>query len=139
MAPTIMRLVYLECGSSVPLRHGVPVYGFIDYGRDNLLQGGPVVGSIEGDRRVYASENLVNEKLTFCTYFPIPTADPDSCRCPAGMAHSMPGLQLPWQMLSPEDWTDALSFARNHGIVLRACHMKEPVPGFTSLEILLSQ
>ena len=86
-----------ECGISMGLlRNGVPVYGFIyDYGRDNLLQGGPVVGSIEGDRRVYASENLVNEKLTFCMHFPIPTADLDSLhdvlqewriRCPGSAA-----------------------------------------------------
>ncbi len=71
-----------ECGISLGLlRNGVPVYGFIyDYGRDNLLQGGPVVGTIEGDRRVHVSESLVNEKLTFCMHFPIPTADLDSLR-----------------------------------------------------------
>lgn len=71
-----------ECAISLGLlRHGVPVYGYIyDYGRDNLLQGGPVVGSIEGDRRINSSQNLVNEKLTFCMHFPIPTTDLDSLR-----------------------------------------------------------
>ena len=71
-----------ECGISLGLlRNGVPVYGFIyDYGRDNLLQGGPSVGSVEGDRIVHVSEKLVNEKLTFCMHFPIPTADLDLLR-----------------------------------------------------------
>ena len=51
----------------------LPVYGFIyDYGRDNLLQGGPQFGAIEGDRSVHAAQSLVNEKLTFCMHFPIP-------------------------------------------------------------------
>ena len=63
-----------ECGISLGLlRNGLPVYGFIyDYGRDNLLQGGPQFGAIEGDRPVHAAQSLVNEKLTFCMHFPIP-------------------------------------------------------------------
>ncbi len=71
-----------ECGISLGLlRHGVPVYGFIyDYGRDNLLQGGKVTGSIEGSTPVHAATDLVNEKLTFCMHFPIPTGDLDALR-----------------------------------------------------------
>jgi myo-inositol-1(or 4)-monophosphatase len=71
-----------ECGISLGLlRHGVPVYGFIyDYGRDNLLQGGQATGSMEGSTPVHAATNLVNEKLTFCMHFPIPTDDLDSLR-----------------------------------------------------------
>lgn len=71
-----------ECAISLGLlRRGVPVYGYIyDYGRDNLLQGGPEVGAIEGERMVCASSDLVNEKITFCMHFPIPTADLDSLR-----------------------------------------------------------
>ena len=64
-----------ECCISLGLlRHGMPVYGFIyDYGRDNLLQGGKEFGSIEGTKPVHAATNLVNEKLTFCMHFPIPS------------------------------------------------------------------
>jgi myo-inositol-1(or 4)-monophosphatase len=64
-----------ECCISLGLlRNGIPVYGFIyDYGRDNLLQGGKSFGSIEGTEMVTASSSLVNEKLTFCMHFPIPT------------------------------------------------------------------
>jgi myo-inositol-1(or 4)-monophosphatase len=71
-----------ECAISLGLlQNGMPVYGFIyDYGRDNLLQGGPCVGALEGDREVHASNELVNEKLTFCMHFPIPTADLDALR-----------------------------------------------------------
>jgi myo-inositol-1(or 4)-monophosphatase len=71
-----------ECGISLGLlRHGVPVYGFIyDYGRDNLLQGGQATGSMEGSTPVHAATDLVNEKLTFCMHFPIPTDDLDSLR-----------------------------------------------------------
>ena len=71
-----------ECAISLGLLHkGVPVYGFIyDYGRDNLLQGGPGVGSYEGSALVRASEGLVNEKLTFCMHFPISTKDLDDLR-----------------------------------------------------------
>ena len=71
-----------ECGISLGLlRHGVPVYGFIyDYGRDNLLQGGQATGSMEGSTPVHAATNLVNEKLTFCMHFPIPTDALDALR-----------------------------------------------------------
>ena len=71
-----------ECGISLGLlRHGMPVYGFIyDYGRDNLLQGGQVTGSMEGSTPVHAASDLVNEKLTFCMHFPIPTDDLDALR-----------------------------------------------------------
>jgi myo-inositol-1(or 4)-monophosphatase len=71
-----------ECGISLGLlRHGVPVYGFIyDYGRDNLLQGGQATGSMEGSTPVHAATDLVNEKLTFCMHFPIPTDDLDALR-----------------------------------------------------------
>jgi len=71
-----------ECGISLGLlRHGMPVYGFIyDYGRDNLLQGGKDFGSIEGTTPVQASTDLVNEKLTFCMHFPIPTKELDALR-----------------------------------------------------------
>ena len=64
-----------ECCISLGLlRHGVPVYGFIyDYGRDNLLQGGQGFGSMEGTNPVFAATELVNEKLTFCMHFPIPS------------------------------------------------------------------
>ena len=71
-----------ECGISLGLlRKGIPVYGFIyDYGRDNLLQGGKDFGAIEGLTPVQTSEDLVNEKLTFCMHFPIPTDALDSLR-----------------------------------------------------------
>jgi myo-inositol-1(or 4)-monophosphatase len=71
-----------ECGISLGLlRHGMPVYGFIyDYGRDNLLQGGQATGSMEGSTPVHAATDLVNEKLTFCMHFPIPTDDLDALR-----------------------------------------------------------
>jgi len=71
-----------ECAISLGLlQNGMPVYGFIyDYGRVNLLQGGPCVGALEGDRKVQAGRELVNEKLTFCMHFPIPTADLDALR-----------------------------------------------------------
>ncbi len=71
-----------ECGISLGLlRHGIPIYGFIyDYGRDNLLQGGKEFGSIEGTTLVQASSELVNEKLTFCMHFPIPTKELDALR-----------------------------------------------------------
>ena len=71
-----------ECGISLGLlRNGVPVYGFIyDYGRDNLLQGGQATGSMEGTTPVHAATDLVNEKLTFCMHFPIPTDALDALR-----------------------------------------------------------
>ena len=71
-----------ECGISLGLlRHGMPVYGFIyDYGRDNLLQGGQDFGAMEGSLPVKATIDLVNEKLTFCMHFPIPTKELDSLR-----------------------------------------------------------
>jgi len=71
-----------ECGISLALlRNGAPLYGFIyDYSRDKLLQGGPGLGSIEGTTPVQAATELVNEKLTFCMHFPIPTADLDKLR-----------------------------------------------------------
>tara|TARA_B100001093_G_scaffold286396_1_gene273554 strand:- start:95 stop:940 length:846 start_codon:yes stop_codon:yes gene_type:complete len=71
-----------ECGISLGLlRHGQPVYGFIyDYGRDNLLQGGQAFGSIEGNCPVQSATELVNEKLTFCMHFPIPSKELDSLR-----------------------------------------------------------
>ena len=86
-----------ECGISLGLlQNGMPVYGFIyDYGRDNLLQGGPKVGSYECDRRVQAAKELVNEKLTFCMHFPIPSRELESLkevlqewriRCPGSAA-----------------------------------------------------
>ena len=75
MAQTIMPWVYPNVVSPLGLlRHGMPVYGFIyDYGRDNLLQGGKEFGSVEGTKPVHAATNLVNEKLTFCMHFPIPS------------------------------------------------------------------
>ena len=86
-----------ECGISLGLlRNGLPVYGFIyDYGRDNLLQGGKKFGAIEGTNPVQASTELVNEKLTFCMHFPIPTTELDALhdalqiwriRCPGSAA-----------------------------------------------------
>jgi myo-inositol-1(or 4)-monophosphatase len=71
-----------ECGISLALlRRGVPVYGYIyDYSRDKLLQGGPGFGAIEGTSPVQAATQLVNEKLTFCMHFPIPTDDLDTLR-----------------------------------------------------------
>jgi len=71
-----------ECGISLALlRKGMPVYGFIyDYSRDKLLQGGPGLGAIEGIRPVKAATELVNEKLTFCMHFPIPSDDLDTLR-----------------------------------------------------------
>ena len=64
-----------ECGISLGLlRKGMPVYGFIyDNGRGLLLQGGPDFGSVEGDTPIRAATELVNEKLTFCMHFPIPS------------------------------------------------------------------
>ncbi len=71
-----------ECGISLALlREGMPIYGYIyDYSRDKLLQGGPGFGAIEGTNPVQATTELVNEKLTFCMHFPIPTADLDTLR-----------------------------------------------------------
>jgi myo-inositol-1(or 4)-monophosphatase len=71
-----------ECGISLALlHHGTPIYGFIyDYSRDMLLQGGPGLGAIEGTVPVQAATKLVNEKLTFCMHFPIPTDDLDTLR-----------------------------------------------------------
>ena len=64
-----------ECGISLGLlRKGMPVYGFIyDNGRDLLLQGGPTFGAVEGESPIRAATDLVNEKLTFCMHFPIPS------------------------------------------------------------------
>ena len=95
-----------ECGISLGLlRHGVPVYGFIyDYGRDNLLQGGQATGSMEGSTPVHAATNLVNEKLTFCMHFPIPTDDLDALRevlqewrirCPGSAAMGLANVATP--------------------------------------------
>ena len=64
-----------ECGISLGLlRHGIPVYGIIyDNGRDCILQGGPETGSVEGSTRLSVAKDIVNEKLTFCMHFPIPS------------------------------------------------------------------
>ena len=86
-----------ECAISLGLlKNGYPIYGFIyDYGRDIILQGGKKFGSIEGNNPVRASTELVNEKLTFCMHFPIPTRDLDALhgalqdwriRCPGSAA-----------------------------------------------------
>ena len=71
-----------ECGISLALlRNGIPLYGFIyDHSRDKILQGGPGLGAVEGTTPVRAASGLVNEKLTFCMHFPIPTADLDALR-----------------------------------------------------------
>ena len=37
------------------------------------MQGGKTFGAIEGTQAVKVSQELVNEKLTFCMHFPIPT------------------------------------------------------------------
>ena len=122
-----------ECCISLGLlRKGIPVYGFIyDYGRDNLLQGGPLVGSIEGNRSVQASPQLVNEKLTFCMHFPIPTSDLDALRevlqewrirCPGSAA-------VGWQMWLLADWMDASSLGQSLGTVqLDMQFAKDQVP-----------
>lgn len=86
-----------ECGISLGLLHeGMPVYGFIyDNGRDLLLQGGPSFGAVEGDSPITAATDLVNEKLTFCMHFPIPSEAQDKLkealtiwriRCPGSAA-----------------------------------------------------
>jgi myo-inositol-1(or 4)-monophosphatase len=86
-----------ECGISLGLlREGMPVYGFIyDNGRDLLLQGGPGFGAVEGDSPIRAATDLVNEKLTFCMHFPIPSEAQDKLkealtiwriRCPGSAA-----------------------------------------------------
>ena len=71
-----------ECGISLALlRNGTPLYGFIyDHSRDKILQGGPGLGAVEGTTSVRTASGLVNEKLTFCMHFPIPTADLDALR-----------------------------------------------------------
>lgn len=72
-----------ECGISLGLlRNGAPAYGFIyDNGRDLLLEGGPEFGSVEGDRKLTAAtDQFVNEKLTFCMHFPIPADAQDKLR-----------------------------------------------------------
>jgi myo-inositol-1(or 4)-monophosphatase len=72
-----------ECGISLGLlRNGIPVFGFIyDHGRDDLLQGGPGFGAFEGNELIRsANDALVNEKLTFCMHFPIPTDALDRLR-----------------------------------------------------------
>ena len=71
-----------ECGISLGILHeGMPVYGFIyDNGRDLLLQGGPDFGAVEGSNPISAATDLVNEKLTFCMHFPIPSEAQDKLR-----------------------------------------------------------
>ena len=87
-------------------------------------------------------KNLVNEKLTFCMHFPIPTADLDSLRdvlqewrirCPGsaavGLANVATGRLDGCLEFRSKPWDCAAGMP----------YAKEPVPGFTSLEILLSQ
>ncbi len=130
-----------ECGISLGLlRDGIPVYGFIyDYGRDNLLQGGPSVGSIEGTKTVHASENLVNEKLTFCMHFPIPTEDLNSLsdalqewriRCPGsaavGLANVATGRLDGCLEFRSKPWDCAAGYAICEGAGARFHFLREP-------------
>ena len=104
------------------MRKGIPVYGFIyDYGRDNLLQGGKDFGAIEGLTPVQTSEDLVNEKLTFCMHFPIPTDALDSLRESLQIWRSVAQalLQLGFPMLLRDGSMVALNTAPNLGTVLQ--------------------
>jgi myo-inositol-1(or 4)-monophosphatase len=131
-----------ECCISLGLlRKGIPVYGFIyDYGRDNLLQGGPLVGSIEGNRSVQASHQLVNEKLTFCMHFPIPTSDLDALRevlqewrirCPGsaavGMANVATGRLDGCLEFRAKPWDCAAGYAICQGSGARFEFVRNPV------------
>lgn len=131
-----------ECGISLGLlRHGTPIYGFIyDYSRDKLLQGGPLFGSIEGTQPVRAATELVNEKLTFCMHFPIPSADLDvlrpklnewRIRCPGsaamGMANVATGRLDGCLEFRPKPWDCAAGYpicegaGATFGFVREAC------------------
>ena len=59
---------------------GAGVWIYLRLWKDNLLQGGQATGSMEGSTPVHAATDLVNEKLTFCMHFPIPTNDLDALR-----------------------------------------------------------
>ena len=138
-----------ECGISLALlRNGTPIYGFIyDYSRDKLLQGGPGLGAIEGTTPVQAATELVNEKLTFCMHFPIPTADLDMLRpklkewrirCPGsaaiGLANVATGRIDGCLEFRPKPWDCAAGYpicegaGATFGFVREACF---PMTSFT--------
>ena len=138
-----------ECGISLALlRDGTPIYGFIyDYSRDKLLQGGPGLGAIEGTTPVQAATELVNEKLTFCMHFPIPTADLDTLRpklkewrirCPGsaaiGLANVATGRIDGCLEFRPKPWDCAAGYpicegaGATFGFVREACF---PMTSFT--------
>jgi myo-inositol-1(or 4)-monophosphatase len=138
-----------ECGISLALlRNGTPIYGFIyDYSRDELLQGGPGLGAIEGTTPVQAATELVNEKLTFCMHFPIPSADLDTLRsklmewrirCPGsaaiGLANVATGRLDGCLEFRPKPWDCAAGYpicegaGATFGFVREACF---PMTSFT--------
>ena len=130
-----------ECGISLGLlQNGLPVYGFIyDYGRDNLLQGGPKVGSFECDRRVQSAKQLVNEKLTFCMHFPIPSRELESLkevlqewriRCPGsaamGLANAATGRLDGCLEYRSKPWDCAAGYPICEGAGARFFFLSEP-------------
>ena len=136
-----------ECGISLGLlRHGIPVYGFIyDYSRDKLLQGGQGFGSMEGNTPVHAAKGLVNEKLTFCMHFPIPTADLDALRpklmewrirCPGsaalGMANVATGRLDGCLEFRPKPWDCAAGYPICEGAGATFAFVREPCFPMTS-------
>ncbi len=136
-----------ECAISLGLlRHGVPVYGFIyDFGRDNLLQGGPELGSMEGPRTIHAAESLVNEKLTLCMHFPIPLADLDRMRevlqvwrirCPGsaaiGLANVATGRLDGCLEFRSKPWDCAAGYAICEGAGARFHFVRNPAFPMTS-------
>jgi myo-inositol-1(or 4)-monophosphatase len=136
-----------ECAISLGLlQKGVPVYGFIyDYGRDNLLQGGPLIGSYEGQTPIQATTGLVNEKLTFCMHFPIPTSDLDALRealeewrirCPGsaamGLANVATGRLDGCLEFRAKPWDCAAGFAICEGAGAQFFFLREPAFPMTS-------
>jgi myo-inositol-1(or 4)-monophosphatase len=130
-----------ECAISLGLlRNGLPVYGFIyDYGRDNLLQGGPQFGAIEGDHSVHTAQSLVNEKLTFCMHFPIPVEELNALnealqlwriRCPGsaaiGLANVATGRLDGCLEFRAKPWDCAAGYAICEGAGARFHFIRDP-------------
>ena len=108
-----------ECAISLGLlKNGYPIYGFIyDYGRDIILQGGKKFGSMKNTP--VASTELVNEKLTFCMHFPIPTKSwmPYMVLYRIGEYVALGRLLWDWLMSQLVAWMVAWNFAPSHGTV----------------------
>ena len=131
-----------ECCISLGLlRHGMPIYGFIyDYGRDNLLQGGKGYGAIEGTTPVFAATELVNEKLTYCMHFPIPSKSLEALtpalgvwriRCPGsaavGLANVATGRLDGCLEYRPKPWDCAAGYPICEGAGARFYFLGDPI------------